>query len=57
MFSRKKNILKISAFSFSDDNRSNSQPIALKFGTEIDFLYLRTEYVNAKSQFIMTKDI
>ena len=49
--------LKISAFSFSDDNRSKSQPIVLKFGTEIDLLYLRTEFVNGKNRFIMTENI
>ena len=37
-FREKKIFLKISAFSFSDDNRSKSQPIALKFGTDIFFI-------------------
>ena len=41
LFSRNKILLKENAFSFSDNNRSKSQPIVLKFGTQIDFLYLR----------------
>ena len=58
IYSREKKIfLKLSAFSFSDDNRSKSQPIALKFGTEISFLYFRTEFVTRKNRFIMSKDI
>ena len=47
----------MSVFSFSDDNRIKSQPMILKFATEIDFLYIRTVFVTGKNWFIMTEDI
>ena len=56
LFSRRKIFLKISGFSFSDDNRIKSQAIVLKFGRQVDFLYLRTEFVPGKNRFITTKD-
>ena len=46
----------MNVFSFSDDNRIKSQPMALQFGTEIDFLYLRTVFVTGKNWFIRTED-
>ena len=44
-------------FSLSDDNKSKNYPIILKFGTEIAFLYLRTEFVAQKNRFISNEDI
>ena len=45
------------SFSLSHDNKSKNYPIVLKFGTEIDFLYLRTEFVAPKNRFISNEDI
>ena len=53
----KKMNLKIFSFSLSRNNKRKNYPIVLKFGTDVAFIYLQTEFVAQKNRFIMKKDI
>ena len=58
LFSRKKNFWKgFEAFSLSHDNKSKNYPIALKFGTDVAFIYLQIEFVVQKNRSITKKVI
>ena len=43
------------AFSLSHDNKSKNYLIVLKFGTDVDFIYLQVEFVAQQNRSITKK--